>query len=59
MKVKLGLAGDVLCVFLNNLFAFGCPKEVKFEMNHSSRVLSDFAEVVCYPSYCSSEIGDN
>lgn len=46
----------MLCVFLNNLFACDAPKEVKFEMKHSSRVLSDFAEVACYLSYCSSEI---
>lgn len=46
-------------MFLNNLFACGAPKEVKFEKSHSSRVLSDFAEVASYLSYCSSEIGDS
>lgn len=46
----------MLCVFLNNLFACDAPKEVKFEMKHLPRALSDFAEVARYLSYRSSEI---
>lgn len=56
-KCSLDWQGMSVC-FLNNLFACGAPREVKFGMNHSSWVLSDF-EVARYLLYRSSETGDS